>query len=210
MGLIKRIFEQAAKPTGKLGRFVGKIMNRVHYKLHCWGLEYVSIATDATVLDVGCGGGVTIKEMAKKATNGKLYGIDYSNDMVELTRKTNKQLVEKGQVELVQGTVSSLPYPNDMFDLVTAFETTYFWPNLIDDLKEVKRVLKPGGTLLIVNEVYIHEKFERRNVRMNNLVEMQLHTPKGYNEFLVEAGYAGIDINDRPERNWIAAVAKKA
>ena len=71
-----------------------------------------------------------------------ICGIDYSEEMVHLAQKTNKKFVENGHVEIIHGSVSSLPFPDGTFDLVTAFETYYFWPNLIDDLKEIKRVLK--------------------------------------------------------------------
>jgi ubiquinone/menaquinone biosynthesis C-methylase UbiE len=74
----------------------------------------------------------------------------------------------------MHGTVSSLPFADNMFDFVTAFETYYFWPNLNDDLKEIKRVLKPGGTLLIVNEVYKDNQFEKRNSKWAKPVLLNL------------------------------------
>jgi len=129
--------------------------------------------------------------------------------MVQLARKINKKFVENGHVEILHGSVSSLPFSDGMFDLVTAFEAYYFWPNLIDDLKEIKRVLKPGGTLLIANEVYKHDKFEKRNLKWAKWGDMMLHTLEEYRGFLNEAGYMAIEIDDVPEKNWIAAIAKK-
>ena len=109
----------------------------------------------------------------------------------------------------MHGSVSSLPFSEGMFNLVTAFETAYFWPSLTDDLREIKRVIKPGGILLIVNEAYKHEKFEKRNSTISKWVEMNLHTPEEYSEILNEAGYSNVEIYDLPEKNWITAVAKK-
>ena len=57
-----------------------------------------------------------------------------------------------------------------MFNLVTAVESYYVWPDIINDLKEILRVIKPGGRLVLVNETYKHEDFERRNSRISNLL----------------------------------------
>jgi ubiquinone/menaquinone biosynthesis C-methylase UbiE len=209
MSLIEKFVKQCRKPSGRFGKFVARVMNFGHSGLRRWGLSHVSINPDAIILDIGCGGGKTIKEMATFAPDGKIYGIDYSEDMIQVTKKVNKALIKKGLVEVKHGTVSSLPFIDNMFDLVTAFETVYFWPNLIDDLKEIKRVLKPDGTLLIANEVYKDDKFEKRNTKWARLADMQLHTPDEYKDFLTQAGYRFVEIDKIPSKNRITATAKK-
>ena len=209
MGFMEKMVKQCRKPTGWFGRFVGMGMNRGHGRLRRWGLSHISIKPNAFILDVGCGGGKAVQELAQISSSGKVCGIDYSEEMVQLARKINKKFVENGHVEIMHGSVSSLPFTDGMFNLVTAFEAYYFWPNLIDDLKEIKRVLKTGGTLLIANEVYKHEKFEKRNLKWAKWGDMMLHTPEEYREFLTEAGYFDVAIFDIPEKNWIAAIAKK-
>ena len=209
MGFMEKMVRQCRKPTGLFGRFVGMGMNTGHGKLRRWGLSHISINIDAFILDVGCGGGKAVYELAQISSSGKVCGIDYSKEMVQLAQKINKKFVETGHVEIIHGSVSSLPFPDGMFNLVTAFETYYFWPNLIDDLKEIKRVLKPSGTLLIANEVYKHEKFEKRNLKWAKWGSMMLHTPEEYREFLTEAGYFDVAIFDIPEKNRITTLAKK-
>ena len=209
MGLMEKIVRQCRKPTGFFGRLIGRGMNTGHGNLRRWGLSHISINLDAFILDVGCGGGKAVQELARISSRGKVCGIDYSEEMVQLARKINKEFVGNGHVEIMHGSVSSLPFPDGMFNLVTAFETYYFWPNLIDDLREVKRVLKAGGTLLIANEVYKHEKFEKRNLKWAKWGDMMIHTPEEYREFLTEGGYSDVAIFDIPEKNWIAAIAKK-
>ena len=209
MGLMQQIFRHARKPTGRLGTLFGKSMNNRHSKLHSWGLSHVSIDPESIILDVGCGGGKAVQEMARVSVNGKVYGVDYSEAMVQLSRKVNKNQIADGHVEIRHGSVSSLPFSDSMFNLVTAFETVYFWPSLIDDLREVKRVIKPGGILLIVNEAYKHDKFEKRNTTISKWVEMNLHTPEEYRELLNDAGYTDVEIHDLPEKNWITTIAKK-
>lgn len=209
MRFMEKMVKQCRKPTGLFGRFVGMGMNWGHIKLQRWSLSHISIKPNAYILDVGCGGGKAFQELALISSSGKVCGIDYSEEIVQLAQKINKTFIENGHVEIMHGSVSSLPFRDGMFNLVTAFEAYYFWPNFIDDLKEIKRVLKPGGTLLIANEVYKHEKFEKRNVQWAKWGNMMLHTPEEYRGFLTEAGYRAIEIDDVPEKNWIAAIAKK-
>jgi SAM-dependent methyltransferase len=209
MGLAEKFVKQCRKPEGLVGRFVGRVMNVGHTKVRRWGLSHVSIEPHMTILDIGCGGGSALREIALSSPSAKLYGIDYSQDMVQLAKKVNRKLIKEGRVEVMYGSVSSLPFSDDTFDLVTAFEAYYFWPNLIHDLQEIRRVLKTGGTLLIVNEVYENQKFQARNKKWAAWGDMQLHSPEGYRDFLTASGYHAVGIHEIPERNWIAATGKK-
>jgi len=98
-------------------------MNSGHAKIRQWGLSHISINPDSCVLDIGCGGGKGVKEIASSVSKGKVYGIDYSEDMVQLSKKVNDNLIKQSIVEIIYGTVSALPFPDNMFDFVTAFET---------------------------------------------------------------------------------------
>jgi len=209
MGFFEKYVMQCRKPSGRLGKFVGRSMNFGHARIRHWGLDHISIKPDAYILDIGCGGGKAVQELAMFTARGKVYGIDYSEDMVRLSKKVNDKLIKQGSVEIMYGTVSSLPFEDNMFDLITAFEAYYFWPNLIDDLKEINRVLKPKGTLLLVNEVYKDDQFAKRNNKWVKLLNMQIHTPNEYKDFLGKAGYHIVKINHIPKINWITAIAEK-
>ena len=165
MSVMSKVLGQCRKPTGWLGRIVVRGMNLGHSKMTNWGLGHISIRKNDTILDVGCGGGGTIRKLARTATEGKVYGVDYSEESLRIGTKTNRRLIEAGRVEIRQGSVSSLPYPNDMFDLVTAIESHYFWPDLVTDMKEILRVLKPGGMLLMMGGAYRGGKYDQRNER---------------------------------------------
>ena len=210
MGLFKKFLMQCRKPSGLLGRFIGRAMNSGHAKIRRWGLTSISINPNSYVLDIGCGGGKGVKEIASYVSKGKVYGIDYSEEMVQLSKKVNDNLIKQGIVEIMYGSVSALPFPDNMFDFVTAFESYYFWPDLVNDLIEIKRVLKPGSFLLLVHAAYKDAQFEKRNNKLVNLLDIKLHTPDEYKDFLSEAGYKIEKINSLPEKNWISVVSQKS
>src|SRR5579863_9867483 len=163
MSAVKKLINQCAKPTGWVGRFCLWSMNRGHSALTDWGLQHVTIEEDDTILDVGCGGGRTIRKLAAFAMQGKVLGVDHSGESVAATRRANRKLIELGRVDVQLGSVSQLPFPASTFDLVTAVETHYFWPNLSADMHEVFRVLKPGGRLVMIAEAYKGGKYDKRN-----------------------------------------------
>ena len=132
----KNVASQARKPKGLFGRYLIKMMNKVHAELWKWGLGHVNIKSEYIILDVGCGGGVNVHNFAKIATKGKIYGIDYSELSVKMAKKLNKRFIKEGRVEIKQASVSSLPFEKNTFDVVTGFETYYFWQDLVNDLKE--------------------------------------------------------------------------
>src|SRR5580700_3037322 len=117
---------QCQKPTGWLGRLVLWNMNSRHSKVTDWGLSNISIGKSDIILDVGCGGGRTVSKLAAIAARGKIYGIDYSCTAIAVAEKNNRRLMAEDRVEIREGSVSQLPFANDMFDLVTAVET-HFW-----------------------------------------------------------------------------------
>jgi ubiquinone/menaquinone biosynthesis C-methylase UbiE len=203
MSLSAKFLEFGGNPTGLLGRVLGLLMNAGHNDSYHWGLGRVAIEPDSVALDIGCGGGKVVNLLATRASNGKVYGVDRSPDMVKLSRRVNQSLIQSGRVEIDHGSVSSLPYSDDMFDFVTAFETIEFWPDLSKDLREVKRVLRPSGVLLIVNRC---PDVEERDKWAELL---QLCTPNEFRECLSKAGYSDIAIDFGPKPGWIMVLAKK-
>ncbi|MBN2027577.1 MAG: class I SAM-dependent methyltransferase [Actinobacteria bacterium] len=209
MGIMNLLIRQGGKPAGRIGRLIGKGMNLGHSAQWQWALERISIDPEDVVLDIGCGGGQALKSLAGRASKGKVFGIDHSEEMVDLSRRTNGELIEGGRVEVVHGEVSSLPFADEMFHLVTAFDTFYFWPHHAEDLKEVIRVLYPGGRLLLFNEGYRQEKLSRRGAQFEKAAGVELQTPAETCALLSQAGYTDIELALRPEEDWFLAIAKK-
>jgi ubiquinone/menaquinone biosynthesis C-methylase UbiE len=151
--MLKRFWENFRKPEGWGGKLIIWSMNIAHGSGARWGLRQFEITKDARVLDVGCGGGKNIARMLRQAHDGNVCGLDYSSVSVEQSRKLNSKAVLSGRGLIKEGSVSAIPWPDGIFDVVTAFETIFFWPDILNDLQEVNRVLKPGGTFLIRSEL---------------------------------------------------------
>lgn len=209
MGLLDGLMRQVRKPSGSLGRIIAHGMNRTHRDRTNWSLEYVEIAANFTILDIGCGGGGTLKKLANIASEGKVYGIDYSPVSVKVARKLNRKLVEVGRVEIVEGNVSTLPFPDNTFDLVTAIETHYYWPDLVANMKEVSRVLKNGAIFLIVGGEYKGSKRDERDQKWAHIIGMTLHAARELEEVLREVGFCDVKMNENYQEGWICGVCRK-
>ena len=205
MGLLKKILGQCRKPTGHFGRLLAHGMNLGHASLTTWGLSHIDISSDSVSLDIGCGGGKTLNRLATKAENGKAYGIDCAEPSITVSRKKNRKFIMTGRVEVLQGTVSSMPFADEMFDLVTVIESHYFWPDFAEDLLEIKRVLKPSGQLLIVGAVYKTAKFERRNRRIVKESGMTYLSAQEMADSLHTAGFAQASVYEERRKGWFCA-----
>jgi ubiquinone/menaquinone biosynthesis C-methylase UbiE len=194
MGSVSKLLDQCRKPTGWFGRLLLRDFNRHHSKLTDWGLTHLTIDKQNTILDVGCGGGRTIHKFAGTATEGKVYGIDFSDESVSVSRRTNHQWIKLGRVGILQASVSHLPFCDQMFDLVSAVETHFFWPDLVADMREVLRVLKPGGTLIIIAETYKGGRYDKPLQKLAELLNIALLSVDEYRDLFSRAGYSDIEM----------------
>jgi SAM-dependent methyltransferase len=200
---------QCKRPRGWLGRFVLWNMNSRHSRVTDWGLSRMTVRPSDIVLDVGCGGGRTVAKLAAMASEGKVYGVDFSPESVAMARKINSPAINAGRVDIREASVSQLPFAEGMFDVVTAVETHFWWPDLANDMREVFRVVKPGGTLAIVAEIY-----RGANTATAQLAEkyiplsgMKLLSADEHRELLQRVGFTDVQIFT--EKSWICATGKK-
>jgi ubiquinone/menaquinone biosynthesis C-methylase UbiE len=203
---------QCQRPAGLMGRFVLWNMNSRHSKVTDWGLSHISIDEQSTILDVGCGGGRTVNKLAAIAFQGKVYGVDFSKESVAFASRLNKQWIDMGRVKIREASVSQLPFSADVFNVVTAVETHFWWPDLASDMREILRVLKPGGALVIIAEVYkgantVTAKLAEKYLP---LLGMALLSVDEHRELFANAGYSDIQVFTEPRKGWVCGIGKKA
>jgi len=187
--IVKQFFSQCARPEGFLGRLMLRFMNFGHAPLTNWGLSFVNFQDQWTMLDIGCGGGATLQRLLKRSQDAKVYGIDISEESIAKAKSVNAEVLDT-QVFLTQGSASKLPYEDNKFDLVTAVETVYFWPELPKCLQEVRRVMKPGSTFAIIVEV-----IDGDSVWKNVVEGMTVYSPEQLKALLDEAGFVNTEIH---------------
>ena len=212
----KEFIINARKPVGELGDKLLDRMNESHESLAQWGVSHLDIAEDDVVLDIGCGGGVNVERFLEM-TDSKVYGLDYSEIAVEKSIKRNQKAIDEGRCEIIQGSVSELPFEDGSFDIVTGFETVYFWPDFVNDCKEVRRVLKDDGIMFICNEAIPDEEDERQK-ELIDLLDMKIFSEDEFERYLREAGFSDIicfnhegpdSLNRELVTDWICVIARK-
>ena len=206
MSEMSKRLNQCRKPQGEIGKTVADEMNESHFKLTTWGLEKIKVEKNSTVLDIGCGGGRTVNRLAHLASDGKVYGMDYSQDCVNWSTDYNKEFIDKGKVEIIKGSVEKIPFEDNKFENIFAVETIYFWPSLSESFKEVRRVLKYTGKFIIINEMYSSESFKKRNDEWAAMSDMKIMRPEELKDILMDAGFKNIEMHTVEEKNWLCCV----
>ena len=208
MGLLSKFFSNARKPEGFLGKIMVNGMNGGgHAAMANWALASVTIGRDDQILDIGCGGGANIARLLQRTLRGTVIGIDFSPVSVSKSLKVNTKAVEEGRCKVLEGNVANLPFDEGTFDLVTAFETIYFWPDIEHCFIEVKKVLKPSGQFVIVNESDGHGEMD---AKWESMIEgMHTYTPEEIQLLLTNVGFRDLNIAVNEEKRWLCATAKK-
>lgn len=202
--MLKRFFENVIKPKNNFGgRFMVKSMNIGHEKLASWGRSFLNIRSSDTLLDLGCGGGRNIQYFLTKAN--KVYGIDYSRASVDIARILNDKDIKDGRCQIIEGDVKNIPFDEKTIDIVTAFETIYFWKDIEACFREIHRVLKDGGEFLIVNEGAYRE---HKNIKKwADMLNFEVYSPEYLTNILTSIGFACEYHLDN--KSHLAFIAKK-
>lgn len=113
------------------------------------------ILSEGEVLDAGTGPGTLVRELARRQPRMQVYGIDLSEDMIRLARAHAKQEQLEERVHFATGDVAHLPYPDNFFDVIVSTISMHHWYELEQPLRDLYRVLRPGGRLWIYDFRFI-------------------------------------------------------
>ena len=189
-------------PRGLLGHLMLICMEREHRPMAEWGFAQFKIPENADVLDIGCGGGYNLKRILERCPNGKAYGLDISEESVKRAKAVNKRELGK-RVEIIRGGVEKMPFQDARFDLATAFETVFFWPDPAGNFKEVYRVLKAGGSFAVINN-YGDPKIDWEK----KIPCMTRYTAERIASFLSGSGFINVKISQKG--NLFCVIGQKA
>jgi len=139
---------QFGKPSGLFGAlFMGPILNLSNTRLVDAAVELLAPQSNDTVLDIGFGGGLSLLALAAQAPRAKIVGVDYSHEMVDAAARLVREKKLDARISLKWGDVAKLPFRAGTFHKVLTVNSLYYWPDLVASLREVARVMKPGGSL---------------------------------------------------------------
>lgn len=143
------IADQLRKPSGWLASRVGKQMNESNRAIYDTIFGEMKAAARGTALEIGFGNGLFFPRYFEQAKNGRVFGLELSEKMVEAARMQNKKENRAGLLELSVGSSKDMPYADASFDIVVCVNVIYFWDYPAEHLREIYRVLKPGGLFYV-------------------------------------------------------------
>ena len=203
----KYFYANTRKPKGFLGNIMINKMNAGHAKLSDWGLSHLKNIKPSEIADLGCGGGINVAKLIKLFPEANVTGLDYSSVSVKKSEEENRESINNGVCNIVRADVSAMPFESETFDLITAFETVYFWPGPLISFKEVYRTLKPGGTFMIVNEF---DGIAEREAKYEKLIDgLKIFNKEQLTDLLKEAGFNKITVNHEEKKHWLCILAVK-
>lgn len=206
---MRKFIENAREPRGLGGKLILNRMNKSHSSLSVWGLGYLQLAQAQSILDIGCGGGANLGRLLAAAPQSSVFGVDYSAVSVKKSLDNNRPFVRSGRLQVVQSSVSVLPFDAETFNFVTAFETVYFWPSLETDFLEVHRVMKKGGRFLVCNEAFFSPENPGQYAALQKMLDMNIYSIDELTAALSDAGFVNIESQIHQNGRWLAVVSNK-
>ena len=195
------IEKQGSKPTGFIGKIVGRMMNKYHTSFYIDYFQNKLPEDNSKILDIGCDGGKFLKYLSGINNSYMLYGLDHSPEMVPLSKRINKQAVAQGRLKIIQGSATNISTENNYIDLVTAFETVQFWPDIEKSFIEIARILRNGGRFIIIN------RFPPEESKWWKMAKIK--SDKDYRDKLENAGFGRVTIDLEFKNGWIVVNATK-
>lgn len=194
--LTEFLIKQSQKPSGLIGRVITKIWSFYFKKLSLWAIKQTTISDNYRILEIGYGGGSTIKNLLALNKNLEIHGIDISKESYRTAQRVHSDSIRKGSVQLKIGNVEIMPYQNNYFDRIFAIQTHIFWKDIKKSFQEVYRVLSSNSTLIIASEK------EKIHYHMTDY-----RTSHEFSQLLTSIGFSKIE--EKQNRNWILYIVYK-
>ena len=198
--------DQCMKPHGKDGIETIERMNENHKEISEFAFGCINIDSDDRILDIGCGGGVNIEKFLK-LTQNNVDGLDYSEVSVSESVKRNQNAVNAKRCEIIQANVCDMPIDDGSYDLVTAFETIYFWPDIADTFKEVSRIVKPNGRFMIAQGTDGNHPDDEK--WLATVEGMSVYTSGELERYLLDAGFRSVETYKKENDYIMVVIANK-
>lgn len=180
----------ASKPIGLRGRLLAGLMNLVHGAEYRAVAEILNIGPADRLVEIGCGSGYFLRAYGASAT--AVAGLDHSPDMVALAGRKNRHRAAAGEADIRQGDAGRLPWDEGQFTAAAAIATFMFWPEPLQALREIHRVLSPGGRLAIGLGWNADDGVDHRaHVKKHGI---RLYSGREMKTLFAEAGFTDISI----------------
>lgn len=166
----------------------GESMERGHRPVGEQAIARMNVPADARVLDVGCGSGWATRLLADLAGKGRVTGIDISDEMVRLARESSQSYAN---ADFKTASAEQLPFPDNEFTHAFSMESLYYYADIAKALKEIHRVLKPGGVFVAVVDMYWESDATHQWIEMLN-VPVQLLSIQDYRSLFEGAGFKSV------------------
>ncbi len=154
---------QFGLPRGLLGHVAGWIMARANEASQEETASLLGVAPGDRVLEIGYGPGRLVRLLAERTQAALIAGVDPSPVMLAQARRVNRDAVRAHRVDLRLGAADRLPFPDASFDRVVSVNNAHIWPDLAAGLKEIHRVLRPDGRLVLsLHSSTSPKRYERR------------------------------------------------
>ena len=204
--MVAKKIDQCMKPHGEEGIQTIKNMNENHKEISEFAFQCITLTKNDKILDIGCGGGVNIEKFLK-LTDKNVDGLDYSEISVAESLKRNKNSVEKGRCRIIQADVSDMPIENESYDLVSAFETIYFWPDIGNTFKEVLRIIKTNGQFMIAQGTDGNHPDDEK--WLASVEGMSVYTSAQLEKYLLNAGFSSVNSFKKENDYILVVIAQK-
>ncbi|MBF0469503.1 MAG: methyltransferase domain-containing protein [Desulfamplus sp.] len=162
-------------------------------------IERMDMKPTDKVLDVGCGTGSLLYRLASSCPEAQLSGFDLVPEMLDVARRRLRD-----NVTLCAGLAEHIPFANNHFDIVISCNMFHYIRNPGLALKEMYRVLRPGGQIVITDwcHDYITCQLCELYLRISNPAHFKIYRTKECKQMLEQAGYAQVEI-ERFKINWL-------